>query len=120
MIKRFQNNLGSLGEDFACNFLTSKGYKIIERNFRSRFGEIDIVAAKDTKLIFIEVKARRNLKFGCPEEAVTENKIRKISKTAEYYMLLHPDSNKSLGLEVASILFEGDKPKEIKIIDIGA
>lgn len=75
--RRLTSNLGKLAEDFAVSLLQGKGYKIIDRNFHSRFGEIDIIAEENETLIFVEVKARWSPKFGVPEEAVTPQKLLK-------------------------------------------
>lgn len=114
--KRQTSKFGHLAEDFAASFLSSKGYKIIERNFRSRFGEIDIIAIKDNKLIFIEVKARWSDRFGKPVEAVTPQKIWKIRKTAEYFSLLNPKLPESLRIEVVAIEIREGKVCDTKII----
>lgn len=118
MARRKVNNLGKNAEDFTASYLASKGYRIIEKNFHSRFGEIDLIALRNNKLIFIEVKARMSDKFGLPEEAVTPAKIWKISRTGEYYSLLHPVLPKSLRIEVVSLIIEDGKVKKVKIIDV--
>ena len=118
MAQRPTNKAGKLAEDFAARLLSSKGYKIIDRNFRSRFGEIDIIATKGDCLIFIEVKARWSLKFGRPEEAVTAEKIRKITKTAEYYSMLHPEHPKSLRIEVLALEIEDGNLKSARVIPV--
>lgn len=99
-------------------YLSGKGYEIIERNFRSSFGEIDIIAIKDNKLIFIEVKTRWSLKFGKPEEAVNQSKLWKIAKTGEYYSMLHPELPKSLRIEVVAVEIIEGKLKAIRIIPV--
>jgi putative endonuclease len=71
--------LGSWGESIAAKFLTRKGYIILERNFRCRLGEIDIIALDRKSIIFIEVKTRRNQKYGLPCEAVNTQKIRHLN-----------------------------------------
>lgn len=75
---------GNLGEEIAANFLTARGYRILERNFRCKGGEVDIIARdpEDRSLVFIEVKARRGLTYGVPQLAVTPFKQRQISKAA--------------------------------------
>ena len=78
----YRKKLGKLGEDVACRFLTLHKYKIMDRNFRSRFGEIDIIA-KDNQgdiLVFVEVKTRMNDIFGLPEESVIYSKQQKLIK----------------------------------------
>lgn len=110
--------LGKLSEDFACEFLLSKGYKIITRNFRSKFGEIDVVALDKNTLVFIEVKARWSLKFGNPEEAVTPWKLAKVVKTAEYFCQLHSDLPKKLRIDVVALEISGRKVSSVKLINV--
>ncbi|MFZ5352584.1 MAG: YraN family protein [Bacillota bacterium] len=78
--------LGSDGEDIACKYLFSKGYRVLQRNFTCKIGEIDIVAAERDTLVFIEVKTRTSEKYGKPCEAVSASKQKKIVKTALWYM----------------------------------
>ena len=78
---------GNAGEDFAAKILTEKGYEIIERNFNTRLGEIDIVARKDNILAFVEVKARAEGCMYAPRSAVTISKQRKICKAAMLYCM---------------------------------
>lgn len=81
-----KRKIGSLGEDMAVRFLESLGVEILERNYRSRFGEIDIIAKEDNTLLFIEVKYRKNESFGYPLEAVDFAKRQKIKKTARFFL----------------------------------
>lgn len=119
MEKKSQTSLqGKLAEDFASKFLVQNGYKIIERNFRSKFGEIDIIAVKGDYLVFVEVKARWSLKFGKPEEAVTSSKLWKIGKTGEYYSLLHPNSPKKLRIDVVALEIMDNKVTSARIINV--
>lgn len=85
--KNFHNkNLGQAGEIFAAKFLESKGYKIIEKNFRIRSAEIDIIAEFDKEIIFVEVKTRSNNNFGLPVEAVNLRKQKKIIEAASFFL----------------------------------
>ncbi len=111
-------SFGHNAEEIACHILADKGYKIIDRNFRSRFGEIDIVATHEDCLKFIEVKARTSLVFGSPEEAVTKSKLDKIIKTAEYYSLLHKGLSKKLRIEVVALEFGDGQLTRSKIIKV--
>lgn len=78
---------GKAGEDIAARFLRKKGYKVLERNFRGKRGEIDIIALDPGGVLcFVEVKTRNSEAFGRPEEAVTPSKIYRIKRTAEEYM----------------------------------
>lgn len=78
-------NIGKYGEDLACRFLQGKGYKIIERNFRIRGGEIDVIALDGSCTVYVEVKTRTSHRFGRPEEAVTPWKIKFLVKAAKFY-----------------------------------
>lgn len=79
MYKRHE--IGKLGEDLACKYLQNKGYKILERNFEAKQGEIDIIALDKEELVFIEVKTRSNILYGKPAEAVNEIKQNHLIKT---------------------------------------
>ncbi len=79
--------LGRLGEDLAAAMLYAEGFSILDRNFRSRYGEIDIVCLKSGVIWFTEVKTRTCEAFGEPEEAVNGLKQYRMRKTAEYYLL---------------------------------
>jgi putative endonuclease len=116
--KRQTSLQGKLAEDYAVKLLSGLGYKIIDRNFHSKFGEIDIVALKDDYLAFIEVKARWSTKFGLPEEAVTRSKLWKIGRTGEYYSILHPDLPKKLRIEVVALEITDQKVISSKIIKV--
>ncbi|HBB03059.1 MAG: hypothetical protein US89_C0001G0024 [Candidatus Peregrinibacteria bacterium GW2011_GWF2_38_29] len=75
-----------IGEDIAEKYLISRGYKVLRKNFRKRFGEIDLIAEFRGKIIFIEVKTRKNNIFGEPEDSILKNKIRKIFGTGIAFM----------------------------------
>ncbi len=77
---------GQWGEEITCNYLIQKGYKIVSRNYRCRFGEIDIIAEKEGEITFVEVKSRKTLMFGTPAMAVTKSKQTKIHSTAFQYL----------------------------------
>lgn len=78
---------GRLGEKAATKYLDSLGYKILETNFTSKYGEIDIIAKSKTTLIFIEVKNYKNNSLVTPYAAISKTKQHKIIKTAQYYCL---------------------------------
>ncbi len=102
-------NLGLVGESLAVKLLHQKGFQILEKNFRSKFGEIDIVAKDDNTLVFIEVKTRWTKEYGPAEEAVTPRKIRAIIRTGQYYKLLHPELPEALRIDVVTIDFVKNK-----------
>ena len=96
--------LGRWGEDEAERYLKRKGYTIVGRNFRCRYGEIDIIALEGTELVFIEVKTRRNLNYGLPCESVTAAKIRHLRRAVAYYAATCPVRYRSVRLDVVEIL----------------
>jgi putative endonuclease len=81
--------VGTKYEEAAANYLRENGYQILQKNFRCRIGEIDLIAKSEGYLCFIEVKYRSDTAKGYPAEAITPNKIRRITRTAEFYLLLH-------------------------------
>ena len=100
--------IGTLGENIACDFLSKKEYKILQRNFKARYGELDIIAIHNTTLVFIEVKTRTNLRFGTPEEAITPRKLHELVQTAQYYVILHPELPKLMRIDVIGIMMDED------------
>ena len=81
MYKRHET--GKLGEDLAEKYLEQIGYKVIERNFECKQGEIDIIALDKNEIIFIEVKTRTSIKYGSPADAVNENKQKNLLKAVK-------------------------------------
>lgn len=92
----YRKNLGQHGEGIIENYLKTNGYQLIERNYRKRFGEIDLIFKdpNQNEIVFVEVKTRKSNRFGPPEEAVTPEKIRKIEKTAQMWL----EENKSVDI----------------------
>lgn len=85
-MKYFNRTTGRLAENFASETLVKKGYRILERNFNNKFGEIDIIAIDKDILVFVEVKAKKGLDFGLPEEMINPGKLNKIKRMATSYM----------------------------------
>ncbi|MGE5415948.1 MAG: YraN family protein [Acidobacteriota bacterium] len=81
-----KREIGQRGEDLAAVYLERQGYKIITRNYRSRWGEIDIICRKNGILIFVEVRSKSGDRFGEPEESITHTKMDRIRKTAFAYL----------------------------------
>ncbi len=98
--------LGRLGEELAAGLLYADGYEILERGFRCRSGEIDLIARKDDALIFVEVKARTGSGYGLPKEAVDKKKREKIRKCAEYYQMINGFEGLKCSFQVIGILIE--------------
>lgn len=102
---------GNKYEDLAVEFLVRRGYRIIKRNFYTRRGEIDIIAADGEYLVFIEVKYRSSPASGYPEEAVTQQKQRRIVNAARYYMMVSGCENVPVRFDVVSVM-----PGKIRLI----
>ena len=114
MTTKYQQ-FGEKGESIAVNCLKKQGYRIIELNYRTKLGEIDIIAKQGKTLVFIEVKTRKSSRFGRPELAVTPKKQRKISMVALYYLKSTKQSNAKARFDVVAINSTEDGPN-IKII----
>jgi putative endonuclease len=95
---------GAGGEELAARYLQKLGYKIIERNFTTRMGEIDIVAKDGDCWVFVEVKTRENAFYGLPRESVEKRKQRKYSLLATYYIKQHKLSGQPARFDVVDIL----------------
>lgn len=111
-----RKKLGNRGEKIAAKFLRKQGYQIIEKNYRSRLGEIDIVAKEDESIVFVEVKTRCSTDFGLPEEALSYDKRRRLSKLALGYLAHRRIKDTNCRFDVVSILMDTKKVKHIKLI----
>ena len=112
-------SIGATGEQYAVKHLLSLGYTIKERNYRTRFGEIDIIAEKDKKIVFCEVKTRIGDSHGKPYEAVTYRKLQHIQRVAQAYLLQNAIKNCKLSVQVISIVLSDDcKMKELKMFEV--
>ena len=98
------HELGKEGEEYACQFLERKGYQIIQRNFSSKQGEIDIIAKDKEEYVFIEVKTRHNFHYGMPSEAVTKRKQNHLWHATKYYLYLHKLENVYVRFDVIEII----------------
>ena len=113
---RISNPTAKKGEDLAAKYLQNHGYKIIERNFRKGYGEIDIITIKDNVLIFVEVKTRTSAKFGTPLEAITYYKIKSLINTARFYKLTHQKLPEAMRIDAISVFING-KSEEINHVE---
>lgn len=96
-------SVGEWGERRAEEHLIEQGYRIVERNWHARSGEIDFVASIDDTLVFVEVKTRSSDRFGAPEEALTASKRRRIQRTAWAYMAAHDQLDADWQVDVIAI-----------------
>ncbi|MCM1195042.1 MAG: YraN family protein [Corallococcus sp.] len=96
--------IGVAGEDCAVKYLQKHGYTILERNFKCKFGEIDIVATHKRFVVFIEVKSRKNDAFGQPREAVTDYKQSRIISCATYWLYLRKRTGVPIRFDVVEVV----------------
>ena len=115
---KISNPTAVLGEDAACQFLINKGYRILERNFRKGYGEIDIIALQDKTLVFIEVKTRSSVKFGTPFDSIASGKLRTLVKGAQFYKyILHPELPDDIRIDAIGVMVDGGKVLTIEQIE---
>lgn len=104
----YKKSVGSIGENIASDYLKSNGFEILYKNFRSKYGEIDIIAEKNDKIHFVEVKTRSSLSKGAPYEAVNYRKIQHLKLAAYYFIKQNHLQKHKLSVDVASILLSRD------------
>jgi putative endonuclease len=103
-MSKSRRDLGKWGENEAVKFLLDKAYTIIDRNFRSSYGEIDIIAQKKGIIVFVEVKTRSSLTYGWPEDSISPAKELKLIQTAEEYLSQHAGHTGGWRIDVISVL----------------
>lgn len=117
---KITNPTGRLGEDKACEYLKKLGYKILERNYRKSYGEIDIIAIetlKDQKtLCFIEVKTRTSNVFGTPLESISPWKLKSLMRTAEYYKISHRNLPEAMRIDAISVILDDNRLQSIEFL----
>ena len=96
-------SLGRWGETIAHDYLVDHGYKVIERNFRTEYGEIDLIAEQDGVIVFVEVKTRTGNQYGHPEGAITPEKTLHMVESAQAYVQKNPDLPGEWRLDVIAI-----------------
>jgi len=103
--------LGKRGEEIAIAFLKKHHYKILEKNFRCKFGEIDIIAIEGRTLVFIEVKTRASLAYGSPQMSVTVKKRQQLLKVALYYLQMKKLFDQDARFDVVAIEMTPEKSR---------
>ena len=104
-----KKTIGDIGEDVACKYLKKLKYKIIERNFRTRTGEIDIIAKEKNTIVFVEVKTRSNNNYGLPIESVNIKKQKHLASAIKYYLHINHIQNISIRFDVVEIYIVNNK-----------
>ncbi len=108
--------IGRLGEKIACRHLENEGYRIIETNWRTRRGELDVIAVREGTLVIVEVRSTRGVRFGYGFESIDHRKRMQVRRLAEQYMAVKGLDHYPLRLDVISILLSSDhSPKLIEL-----
>ena len=110
-----RKSLGKRGESIAAEFLEEQGYTILERNYRTPYGEIDLISKKNDSVVFIEVKTRASSTLGPPEISITRRKAEHMRDAAEYYIQQHPNLNNDWRIDVVALQIQSaDTPPKIE------
>lgn len=107
---------GISGEETAARFLKENGYNVLQRNYKTKLGEIDIIAKDKDTFAFIEVKTRHTERFGLPQEALSNFKQRQISKVALAYLKQNNLLHKKARFDVVSIIYTSEDKPELELI----
>ena len=112
-------DLGKLGEKLAAAALKKKGYRIVQTNYRCRYGEIDLIAAKKDCMVFVEVRSKTSVAFGSPEESVSAAKKTKLTSSALDYLATHKNLPPDWRIDFVAVEFDqsGKKATRIEIIE---
>ena len=108
--------LGKMGEQLAFQFLSKRGYKIIDRNFRIRGGEIDIIAIEKNTLVIVEVKTRTSHKYGLPEESITPHKLKFLERATEFYRISSKNLPLAERIDVVTVDFTDTEQPKMNLI----
>jgi putative endonuclease len=106
-----RHELGARAERLAADHLLARGYRIVARNYRTRGGEIDLVAQDGDTLVFVEVRARSRADLGAPFETVGRVKQRRVARAAEAWLVAHDATRAPARFDVISVLVVGDRPE---------
>jgi putative endonuclease len=110
-----RQQFGKKSENLAVWYLKKSGYKILEKNYRTQIGEIDIIAKEKKTIVFVEVKSRRSIRYGSPKWSVTHQKQRKISMVALQYLKSIRQTDAKARFDVVAITSNRDEP-QIEIV----
>lgn len=113
-MKVFNFLKGKKGETIAEKYLRKKGYKILEKNFYTKIAETDIIALDKNILVFIEVKARNNLNYGQPSEAIDSRKIKKLRNNAEIFLINFDKEYNGVRFDVIEVIFSTNEIRHIE------
>lgn len=112
-----RRKFGNRGEDLATVFFISKGFEVVERNWNCRAGEIDLICEKNGVTHFVEVKTRKSLIYGYPEEAILPTKLRHLRRAIEAYLAFSRRPPTRYQIDALAILAESGKPPVFNYIE---
>ncbi len=116
-MSRTRQDLGRRGEALARARLDSLGYSIIDSNFRTRAGEIDLVAERGGAIVFVEVRSRSGPSMGLPEESITARKRDHLIAAAQQYLQEHGAQDRQWRIDLAAVEFHRGRPPSVRIIE---
>lgn len=116
MNRKNRKVVGRRGEQVAISFLKEKGYRILDKNFHCKLGELDIVAQEGNQIVFVEVKTRQNLDFGLPQESLNYFKKKRLTRLALFYLASHYLKDVPCRFDVVAVVFKEGNPKSIRLI----
>ena len=112
-----RSKLGAQGETIAAAHLEAQGMRIVDRNFHTRYGEVDLIAEQGDAIVFVEVKTRRTRAYGTPEESVTPRKRERLLKTAQTYLQEHGLDQRAWRIDVVAITLQANGPAVINHVE---
>jgi putative endonuclease len=117
-VSKSRVNLGRRGEELAAEELYRQGYSVVSRNWRCRWGEVDLVAQRDVAWTFFEVRTRRGRSFGTPEESITEAKLERMIDVAQMYLAEHDINAHDVDWRLGIVAVEMDRTGRLMRIDV--
>lgn len=112
-----RRRLGIAGEDAVAEWYEAAAYEVLDRNWRCRDGELDLVVRRETTLVFCEVKTRASTRFGAPVEAVTATKQRRLRTLASRWLAEHDARRRTLRFDVASVTRASDGELVVEVLE---
>lgn len=110
----YQQEIGKFGEKIAADFLLNKGFSLLDQNYHTRYGELDLITSISETIVFVEVKTRTSDAFGTPESSITDAKLERICNAALLWFQDHPDVRDDWRVDVVAVTL--DHRKNIKEI----
>lgn len=100
----YQRKIGDKGEQIAAEYLKERGFQLLEKNFITRYGELDLVTLEGDMIVFVEVKTRTSKAFGLPETSITPTKMERIENAALLWLQAHPEASEDWRVDVVAII----------------